>query len=88
MRLEDLNRWTNQRESKKCAASNDQALTNIMTEDKEYIKGENLYNTDHKTTNQPYRDNYDNVEWEDYTTDCTDNDKWMNANTMKRYLQG
>ena len=34
-------------------------------EEKEYIKGGNLYNTNHKTTTQAYRDNYDDITWDD-----------------------
>jgi len=40
-----------------------------MTEEKEYIKGENLYNTNHKTTSEAYRDNYDDINWDDDDND-------------------
>ena len=42
-----------------------------MTEEKKHTKRENLYNTNHKTTTEAYRDNYDTIKWDDYTTDCT-----------------
>jgi hypothetical protein len=43
-----------------------------MPEDnKEYIKGENLYNTNHKTTSQAYRDRYDKIKWDQVKSEPT-----------------
>lgn len=38
-----------------------------MTEDKKYTKSENLYNTNHKTTNQTFRDKHESIDWNDQT---------------------
>jgi len=35
-----------------------------MTE-KKHTKRENLYNTNHKTTNPTFRDKHDDIEWSD-----------------------
>ena len=39
---------------------------------------ENLMNADHKATNKPFRDRYDNIKWVDYTK--KDKDQESNEN--------
>jgi len=43
--------------------------------DHEYIKDNNLFNHDHKTTNPLYRDNYDQIKWNDKDHDMSLVDK-------------
>jgi len=43
----------------------------MSDQDREYIKDNNLYNKDHKTTNPCYRDNYDKIKWNDKDKDQT-----------------